>query len=113
MSQTETTDDEALKGWDKGAFWYPTFDRRGALLGLFLLFGVLQFNELFGLHTDATMLFGWLPTNMAYYVGLTIGHIIFMFLIYLNWPYPTDSELDVGTAEEEPTVTTTGEAEDD
>lgn len=86
--------EHALKGWDKGAFWYPTLDRRGALLGLFFVLVVLHFNEIFGLHTSTDLVFGWLPVNMAYYVGTNVLHVLFLVLIYLNWPDPADEDID-------------------
>lgn len=85
---------QSLKGWDKGAFWYPTLDKRGALLAVFLILLVLHFNELFGIAASQGLVFGWWPLNMAYYVGLNVVHVAFMVLIYLNWPDPKDKDID-------------------
>lgn len=87
------TGEQALKGWDTGAFWYPTLDRRGALLGVFLLLMVLHFNELFGLSASQALVFGWWPINMAYYVGLNVLHVAFLVLMYYNWPDPKDEDV--------------------
>ena len=83
-----------MKGWDKGAFWYPTLDRRGALLAVFLLLLVLHFDEIFGFASSSTLVFGWWPITMAYHVGINVLHVAFMVLIYLNWPDPKDEDID-------------------
>ena len=93
-TDAHTGGDQALKGWDKGAFWYPTLDRRGALLGLFLLILVLHFDEIFGIASSQTLVFGWWPITMAYHVGINLLHVAFMVLIYLNWPDPTDEDIE-------------------
>lgn len=104
----------ALKGWDKNAFWYPTLDRSGALLAVFLLLLVLHFNELFGLSASSTLVFGWWPINMAYYVGLNVLHVAFLVLIYFNWPDPTDEDIEgYGVVEAEETPTPAAAAEGD
>lgn len=87
-------DDPALQGWDTGAFWYPTLDRRGALLGLFLLLLVLHFDEIFGLASSQTLVFGWWPITMVYHVGINVLHVAFMVLLYLNWPDPGDEDIN-------------------
>lgn len=93
-----THDDEQretpLKGWDKGAFWYPTLDRRGALLGLFAVLLLLHFDELFGFATSSTLLGGWLPITFGYHILINVLHVGFMVLIYLNWPDPTDKDIE-------------------
>jgi len=103
MSQTTDTHDgsedsggtdASLKGWDKGAFWYPTLDRRGALLGLFFVLLLLHFDEIFGIAGSTALVFDWLPATMAYHIGINVLHVAFMVLIYLNWPEPTDKDLD-------------------
>jgi hypothetical protein len=93
-TETHTGGDGALKGWDKGAFWYPTLDKRGALLAVFLLLLVLHFDEIFGLASSQTLVFGWWPITMAYHVGINVLHVAFMVLIYLNWPDPKDEDVD-------------------
>lgn len=104
------------KGWDKGAFWYPTLDRRGALLGLFAILLVLHFDELFGFAASSTLLGGWLPITFGYHIAINVLHVAFMVLIYLNWPDPADKEIErpgVVDTDEEPTATGTGAAEGD
>jgi hypothetical protein len=78
--------DHPPRGWDSDAFWYPTADRRGALLATAGVLFLLHFDELFGLHTDPTLLAGWLPIEMGYQIGLGLLHVAFMGLLYLNWP---------------------------
>lgn len=98
--------DDALKGWDKGAFWYPTLDKRGALLVVFLLLLVLHFDEIFGIAGSSTLVFGWWPITMVYHVGVNVLHVAFMVLLYLNWPDPTDEDIvqpSVPPAESGPT----------
>ena len=84
----------SLEGWDTGAFWYPTLDRRGALLGLFVILLVLHFGEIFGFATSTTLVGGWLPITFAYHIFTNVLHVAFMVLIYLNWPDPTDKDID-------------------
>lgn len=105
--------DPRLKGWDKGAFWYPTLDRRGALLGVFLLLLVLHFNELFGLSTSTALVFGWLPVNMAYYIGLNVLHVAFLVLLYYNWPDPKDEDVLEPTPVQRDTAAAPAAAEGD
>ena len=85
---------EQLTGWDKGAFWYPTLDRRGALLAVFLLLLVLHFDEIFGLAGSSTLVFGWWPITMVYHVGINVLHVGFLVLLYLNWPDPKDEDIE-------------------
>lgn len=104
----------ALKGWDTDAFWYPSLDRQGALLGLFLVLVVLHFDELFGFAASSTLLGGWLPITFGYHIFLNVLHVGFMVLIYLNWPDPTDKDIDrPGTraADEETAAAGAGTAE--
>jgi len=101
-SDTHGNDAQDVKGWDTDAFWYPTLDRHGALLGLFFLLLVLHFDEIFGIAGSSWLVFGWWPATMAYHVGINLLHVAFMVLIYLNWPEPKDEDLDrpgVATAE--------------
>jgi len=102
--------EDSLKGWDKGAFWYPTLDRRGALLALFFLLLVLHFDELFGIAGSSQLVFGWLPATMAYHIGINVLHVAFMVLIYLNWPEPTDEDLDQPGMRRETTAETASTA---
>ena len=85
---------QSLKGWDKGAFWYPTLDKRGALLAVFLLLIILHFDGLWGIASSSYLVFGWWPITMAYHVGVNVLHVAFMVLIYLNWPDPADKDID-------------------
>lgn len=85
--------EEALKGWDTDAFWYPTLDKRGALLAVFLLLLVLHFDEIFGIAGSSTLVFGWWPITMVYHVGINVLHVAFMVLLYLNWPHPKDEDI--------------------
>ena len=108
--------DTPLKGWDKDAFWYPTLDRRGALLGLFLLLLVLHFDEIFGFAASSALIGGWLPVTFGYHIFINVLHVGFMLLIYLNWPDPTDKDIDrpgVVEGEAEPGATGTGATEGD
>lgn len=89
----DTDTHDAPTGWDTGAFWYPTLDRRGALLAVFLLLLVLHFDELFGIAGSSTLVFGWWPATMAYHAGVNVLHVAFMVLLYLNWPDPTDEDV--------------------
>lgn len=98
-------------GWDRDAFWYPTLDRRGGLLGLAVILFVLHFDGLFGFYSSSTLLLGWLPINLGYHIFMGVVHIGFMYLLYLNWPQPTTDTSKLGSeAAERETVTdsTTG-----
>lgn len=104
----------SLSGWDKGAFWYPTLDRQGALLAVFLLLIVLHFDELWGLASSSYLVFGWWPITMAYHVGLNVLHVAFMVLIYLNWPDPADEDIErPGIRTEDRAPAASGAAEGD
>lgn len=115
-NKNHASEDRALKGWDKGAFWYPTLDRRGALLGLFVVLLVLHFDEIFGFAASQALVGDWLPVTFAYHVGINVLHVAFMVLIYLNWPDPADKDIErpgVVDPEAEPAPAATGTAEGD
>lgn len=79
--------------WDTDAFWYPSRDRQTALLALFLLLGVLHFDELLGLHTSSVLVFGFWPVEFFYQAVMVIAHTAFMYLLYRSWPLrPEDSD---------------------
>lgn len=94
----EAETDHPPRGWDRDAFWYPTLDRRGGLLGLAVVLFVLHFDELFGVYANSTLLFGWLPINLGYHIFMGVLHVGFMYLLYLNWP-----SADLPESEGEPT----------
>ena len=112
-NQKHGSDAQSLKGWDKGAFWYPTLDKRGALLAVFLLLLVLHFDEIFGLAGSSMLVGGWWPITMVYHVGINVLHVAFMVLLYLNWPMPKDKDLDQPgvRSQEGPAAATAGEAD--
>lgn len=83
---TTVPEQAVTEGWDRNAFWVPTLDRRGAFLAGVVLLFALHFNELFGVHTLEGLLFGWLPINLFYYVGLGVLHVGFLLLLYVHWP---------------------------
>lgn len=112
MSSTgERVDEREVKhptsGWDTDAFWYPTLDKRGALLALAIVLFALHFDELFGLASNSTLLFGWLPIEMGYQILQGVLHVGFMYLLYLNWPSPSAEVVS-----EEPEVEEVEDVED-
>ena len=79
-------EEDATAGWDTGAFWIPSLDQEGLFLAGVLVLFVLHFNGLFGLAGNDTLLFGWLPVNLGYYVLLGVIHVIFLVVLCSNWP---------------------------
>lgn len=90
--QEEQSTEGQPSGWDRNAFWYPTLDKRGGLLFLFVALFVLHFNELFGLHASDSLIAGWIPVNLGYYLVMGVLHLGFMILLYYNWPRPEGLE---------------------
>ncbi len=76
------------KHWDRGAFWFPTRDRRGVFFLFFMVLFILHFDELFGIHTMDTVLFGAFPSHYVYHFIKSLVHVVFLYLLYLHWPEP-------------------------
>lgn len=85
--------DEIQETWDKGAFWYPTLDRTGALLGIGLVLLLIHFETVLGLELNG-VIFGWLPTQFAYHLGTTVLYVGYAALLYYYWPYPSEEVLE-------------------
>lgn len=73
-------------GWDRSALFYPTRDRDGALLGIFMALFVLHFGELFGMAGPATLLAGILPVEFAFQIVTAVLSVLFAGLLYRFWP---------------------------
>ena len=110
QSQSGGTD-ERLKGWDTDAFWFPTLDRRGALLGVFVVLIALHFDSMWGFAGSRQLVAGWLPVTFAYHVALGVLYVAFMVLIYVNWP--EHSEEAVQTEQSQPRGAGTASATED
>lgn len=91
------TDDDAVRGWDRSAFWFPSADRKGLLLLVTILLIGLHFGELFGIHTSEAFLFGAIPVSVAYHGSLIVVYSLWIYVLYRNWPdMPTrEEELDM------------------
>lgn len=79
---------------DSTAFWVPGVDRQTLLLVGAVLLAGLHVDELVGLHSDGTLLFGWLPVHFGYHLGLSLVHVGFLLVVYYSWPIWNDAPDD-------------------
>lgn len=63
----------------------PTVGGRALLLVVAVL-AVLHADGLFGVDSDARLLFGWLPVHLGYHLALSLLHVGVLVVVYYNWP---------------------------
>jgi len=100
MSGDPSSDtDNGLTGWDTSAFWVPSLDFQGALLLVTILLVILHMDEIFGLHSSASLIFGWLPVNFGYHFIISLLHVLFLLLLYHQWPvFNRESDQQISAA---------------
>ncbi|RQG87936.1 hypothetical protein EA462_13825 [Natrarchaeobius halalkaliphilus] len=80
----------------KGSFWYPqTVPRAILLLGVLIMIPLHQ-SELLGLMSTSTLVFGWVPLQLAYDVTLILSGVVVLYAMYRMAPEPPE--------EHEPTI---------
>lgn len=68
----------------KGSLWYPNTGKQAALLVAVCAMVVLHHSELVGLYDSTTILFGWIPMQIAYDMAFNvIGFAILVVMYYL------------------------------
>ncbi len=85
------------------SFWTPKSPVRAALLVSVLTMVVLHQSELFGLMDAQTLLFGWLPIQIAYDIAFLLVGVVILSVMYVVAPEPPadyDAKLE---REDEPT----------
>lgn len=81
----------------KGSFWYPNTPRKAAFLGVILAMVVLHGSSVVGLNDSTTLVFGWLPAQIAYDAAFNLVGAGVLYGMYRAAPSPP--------AEHEPTAT--------
>ncbi len=70
------------------SFWTPKTPVRAALLGSVLAMIVLHQSELLGLMNAQTLLFGWLPLQIAYDIAFLLIGVVILSVMYVVAPEP-------------------------
>jgi uncharacterized membrane protein YuzA (DUF378 family) len=81
------------------SFWTPTKPKRAVLLAAVVLMVVFHQSGLFGLIDSTTLVFGWLPAQLAYDIAYLLVGFGILYAMYIVAPEPP--------AEHEPTVSET------
>lgn len=79
----------------KGSFWYPNSWKHAALFAAVCAMVVLHQSELVGLYDSTTILFGWLPAQIAYDMAFNVvgfGILIVMYYLAPTAPERYESE---------------------
>lgn len=66
----------------KGSFWYPNSVSQALLLLAVLLMIPFHQSEIFGLMSTSTVIFGWLPLQLAYDVAYMLVGVGILFIMY-------------------------------
>lgn len=72
----------------RGSIWWPTDPKRAALALTIPLLFVLHQSELFGMMDATTLVFGWLPPQLAWDVGVTLVGVVVAYAFYTQVPEP-------------------------
>lgn len=72
----------------KGSFWYPDSLRQVALLGAIGAMIVLHQSEVVGLYDSTTLLFGWIPAQIAYDMAFNLVGFLILAVMYVIAPKP-------------------------
>jgi hypothetical protein len=83
----------------KDSFWYPNTPRKAVFIGLILVMIVLHGSAVVGLVDSTTLVFGWLPAQIAYDAAFNLIGAVILYGMYRAAPSPP--------AEHEPTATPT------
>lgn len=71
-------------------FWLPTNGKRAGLLLLVVAMVVLRQSELVGLMNSTTLVFGWIPMQLAYDIAFGLVSALIVYAIYRAAPEPPD-----------------------
>ena len=82
----------------KESVWYPSSPRNAAVLVMLVGMVLLHHTSLFGL-TDAGLLFGWLPIQLAYDLAYTVLAVLLLYWVYMVAPKGEERD-DVSTPNE-------------
>lgn len=89
-------------------FWVPTNWKRAVLLLVLLALVLLRQSEIVGLMGSTTLVFGWLPAQIAYDIGIGLVATLLAYGLYREAPEPPAKyEPSVGTGGTETGETTT------
>lgn len=70
------------------SFWTPKTPVRAALLASVLAMIVLHQSELLGLMDSQTLVFGWLPMQVAYDIAFLLVGVVILSVMYVVAPEP-------------------------
>lgn len=74
----------------KGSFWYPDSGKSIIVLALIGIMIVFHHSELVGLYDSTTLLFGWLPAQIAYDMAFNLAGFGILVLMYYLAPTPPE-----------------------
>ena len=82
----------------KNSFWYPNSPKRALLLALVPLMVVAHQSELVGLYDSTTLLFNWLPAQIAYDISFNLVGFVILVVMYYLAPDPPERYQSEGEA---------------
>jgi len=75
----------------RDSVWYPSSPRNAAIVAMLVVMILLHHTSLLGL-TDAGLLFGWLPVQLAYDLAYTLLSVLLLYWVYTVAPTGEENE---------------------
>ncbi len=75
----------------RGSIWYPNSLRGITFLGVIVLMVVLHQSQFLGLMDSTTLVFGWLPMQIAYDAVFNVIGIGILYVLYRAAPEPPET----------------------
>lgn len=75
----------------RGSIWYPNTARSIAFLTVVILMIVLHQSQFVGLMDTTTLVFGWLPAQIAYDVAFNLVGVGVLYVLYRAAPEPPET----------------------
>ncbi|WP_440991842.1 hypothetical protein [Haloarchaeobius baliensis] len=72
----------------KESFWWPDEPRRGLVLLVILAMVILHQSEVVGIVDSTTLVFGWLPIQLAYDILFNLFGVVVLYAMYRLAPEP-------------------------
>lgn len=74
----------------RGSIWYPNSLRGVAFLGVIGLMIVVHQSQFLGLMDSTTLVFGWLPMQIAYDALFNLAGVGILYVLYRAAPEPSE-----------------------
>ncbi|MFC6723672.1 hypothetical protein ACFQE1_04585 [Halobium palmae] len=75
----------------RGSIWYPNSLRSIVFLTVVTLMIVLHQSQFLGLTDSTTLVFGWLPMQLAYDVAFNLVGVVVLYGMYRAAPEPPET----------------------